>query len=367
MRQPVRLAIIGLGFGAKVHLPAFLSIPGVRVVGVADSGLGAAKRVAATVEDGVMAWHDWKEAIEASEVDAISVVTPPPGQAEIVCAALATGKHVLCEKPFGMNGEQAAEMWENAQATDRVNAVDFQFRMEPGLTKMKQLIDSGQVGEVRRIKVKWLTRGGADPAVLWSWRHDTHLGGGVLNGFVSHVIDYLEWMCGIRISCVSGRCEILVGERRDAGGRKHKVTAEDSCELVCYLANGAVANVTVSNCCPSANERHQIDVEGLGGRLSFIHKAPFARDSAKLFFGRDSPSLRPVSLEALPGPECPDTRLQPFRQIAARFVEAASGSQVRDLPDFACGLRVQRILDAARESLRSGCVVWVVEEGSACR
>lgn len=361
MGRRLRLGIIGLGFGARVQLPVFLSIPGLQVVGIADSGSGRAKRVAASAGEGVRVWNGWKEAVEASDVDAISVVTPPWAQADIVCAALAAGKHVLCEKPFGASGQEAARMWEIARNRDGVNAVDFEFRMEPGIAELQRRVKSGDVGEVGRIGVRWLTGGGLDPSVRWSWRHDAHLGGGVLNAFGSHVIDYIEWICGSWISRISARSEILIGERRDAEGRERRVTAEDSCELMCDLASGALAHVVVSNC-SSAEAAHQIEIYGEVGRLVYIHEAPFTPDRAKLWIQTDTTGVRPVTLETLPGPAGPDTRIRPFREIAARFVEAAWGSEVPDLPDFACGLRVQRVLDAARESFRHGGVMAVVEK-----
>jgi len=363
--EPLRLAIIGVGFGAQVHLPAFLSLPGVQVVGVADSGSGRARQVAAGVGRDVRAWDSWKEAVEGASVDAISVATPPYVQGEIVQAALGAGKHVLCEKPFGMSGKEAALMWEQVQVARLVGAVDFEFRMEPGICALKQLVESGEVGGVQRIGVKWLTSGGADPSVRWSWRHDAELGGGVLNGFVSHVFDYVEWICERRIHRVSARCETIVRDRTDAEGRTRKVTAEDHCELVCDLAGGVVARMMVSNCA-SSELGHRIEVDGERGRLIYVHEPPFTPDKASLRIEINSRGSRTVPLEPLlPAVGYLDTRIPPFRALAERFVQAASGLTVRDLPGFACGLRMQRILDAARESSRLGKTIPVVEETKA--
>jgi predicted dehydrogenase len=363
--EPLRLVIIGVGFGAQVHLPAFLSIPEVRVIGIADSGSGRAQRVAEKIDQGVRAWGSWQEAVEAPDVDALSIVTPPGVQAEIVCAAVGAGKHVLCEKPFGLNTKDAARMWEDAQATGRANAVGFEFRMEPGIAALKRLVESGEIGAVRRIEVRWLTAGGLDPTGRWSWRHDAHLGGGVLNGFVSHVVDYVEWISGSCISRVSARCETVVRERTDAEGRTRKVTAEDHCKLACDLAGGVVARMMVSNC-TSSELGHRIEVDGERGRLIYVHDPPFTPDKARLLIEINSRASRTVPLEPLlPAVGYLDTRIPPFRALAERFVEAASGLTVRDLPDFACGLRVQRILDAARESSRLGKAIPVVEETKA--
>ena len=365
MEHPLRVGIIGVGFGARVQLPAFLSISGVRVVGVADSGSGRARRVAAGLGEGVWAWENWKEAIEEAGVDLISVATPPYVQAEIVCAAVSAGKHVLCEKPFGMNGEEAARMWGLAQNARLVGAVDVEFRMEPGIAEIRRLVASGEIGAVRRVRVTWFTRSGGALSIPWSWRHDAQRGGGVLNAFASHVVDYVEWICGSRIHRVSARCEVLVKERTDSHGRKRPVTAEDHCELTCDFVSGAVAEVAVSNC-SSSDAGHRIEVHGDAGRLIFVHEPPFMPDKARLRIEINSRGSRTVPLEQLPPVVGQlDTRILAFRELAERFVRAASGVAVRDLPDFACGVRVQRILDAARESSRLGKTIPVVEETKA--
>lgn len=358
--ERLRLAIIGLGFGARVHLPAFLSIPGVCVVGVADSGSGRAREVIADLGLDIRAWDSWKGAVEAAGVDAISVATPPYVQAEIVRAALRAGKHVLCEKPFGMNAEEAVLMCEQAQDARLVGVVDFEFRMEPGIAETRRLVASGRIGAVRRVRVIWLTRGGADPSIRWSWRHDAQLGGGVLNTFASHVVDYVEWICDSRIYCVSARCEVLVKERTDSRGRTRSVTAEDHCELACDMENGAVAEVAVSNC-SSSDPVHRIEVDGDAGRLIFVHEPPFTPDEAILQLETDGEGCRVVPVESLSAAEGFDTRIPLFHRLATRFIQAASGSQVGDLPEFASGLRVQKVLDAARGSSARGVPVDVVE------
>jgi predicted dehydrogenase len=358
--EPLRLAIIGLGFGARVHLPALLSIPGVCVVGVADSGSGRARQIVAGISRDVRVWAGWRGAVEATDVDAVSVATPPHLQADIVCAALAAGKHVLCEKPFGVNAQHAGRMWTSAQSAGRANAVNFEFRMEPGIAAVKQLVKAGEIGAVHRIGVRWLTAGGLDPSMRWSWRHDVHQGGGVLNAFVSHVVDYLEWIFESLISRVSARCETVVRERTDAEGRTRTVTAEDHCELACDLATGACGQITVSNSALS-ELGHRIEVQGDRGRLVYLHEPPFTPDKASLRVEINSRPCRMVPLEPLSGSGGPDTRIAPFRALAERFVWATSGSAVEDLADFGCGFRVQQVLDTVRESSRRGKTVPVTE------
>jgi len=362
MERRLRMAVVGVGFGAQVHVPAFLSIPGVEIVGLADSGSGRAGQVAAGLGRKVVAWGSWQKAVEAPDVDAVSVATPPWVQADVVCAALAAGKHVLCEKPFGANGEDAARMWESARKTDRVHAVDFEFRMEPGIAALQRLVKSGEIGELHRIDVAWLTGGRADSSLPWSWQHDAERGGGILNAYGSHVVDYVQWISGTHILRTFAQSRVLVRERPNAQGRAKRVTAEDSCDLLCVLANGAVANLKFSNCYP-VTSFHRIEIYGGKGRLVYLHKFPFKPEQVQVCTETDRSELRPVSVASLAGEAGVDTRFLPFRELARRFIDAASRIAVRDLPDFSCGLRAQRVLDAARDSLRSGGEVLVSAVG----
>ncbi|TAN40465.1 MAG: Gfo/Idh/MocA family oxidoreductase, partial [Nitrospirae bacterium] len=245
MNRLVRVGIIGLGFGARVHLPAFQSLPNVRVIAVADAGSGKADRVEVE-HKGIRAFHDWRHMIANVESDAVSVATPPDVQQGIVCAALAAGKHVLSEKPFGTDVSAARAMLRAAQMSGRIHAIDFQFRMEPGIRGLKRQISLGKIGRVIRIDVTWLTAGRSDPALPFSWQNDAARGGGVLNNFGSHVIDYVEWISASRITTVNASARIIHAQRFDADGCEHTVTAEDSCDMTCALANGAIARVHFS-------------------------------------------------------------------------------------------------------------------------
>ena len=348
MGRSLRLGIVGLGFGAKVHLPAFLSIPGVKVVAVADLVAERVSQVAVVM--GIPhAFSDWRDMLNIQGIEAISVVTPPSFQAEIVCAALEAGKHVLCEKTFGKDLSEALRMFEVAKNSQLIHAINFQFRMEPGIRELNRQVKAGAIGQVQRIDVTWLTGGRSDPFLPWSWQYDAELGGGVLNGFGSHVIDYVEWINQSPIVGVFAQSRILIGYREDIDGRKRKVTAEDSCDLVCDLADGVIANLRFSNGYPFGLG-HRIEIYGKQGGLVYSHEMPFTPDKAAVYIETDARGLRPVQFEELATEANLDTRIAPFRELAVRFVETVWGHTRCDLPDFSHGLRSRKVLEAARDS-----------------
>jgi len=354
----VRVGVIGLEFGAKGHLPGFQTLPGVDVVAVADTKLDLAQKVA--LERNIPnAYGDWRKLIDSAEVDAVSVAIPPSRQAEVVCAAALAGKHVLCEKPFGMNVQEAQQMVKAAQKMGVAHAVDFEFRMEPGIVELRRLVRNGEVGQARRIDVSWLTGGRADPALRWAWQHDLEKGGGVLGAFGSHIVDYAEWIFGRTIDKVFARSDVLIRHRKDSSGQERKVTAEDSCDLLCELDGGITANVCFSNCY-RYSPGHRIEILGDKGRVVYSREFPFTPDCEKLFIETDASGLKQVFYEVLPSePSFLDTRVPPFRQIASRFIEAIHGKVPEDMPTFEAGLRVQIVMEAIQKSIAEGKTIRV--------
>jgi predicted dehydrogenase len=336
MCSDINVAILGLGFGATVQLPAFQSIEGVKVVALCDSGSG--KMTPGDLEmSGGRIFHNYKEVVSSKCVDAISVATPP---------------HLQTEKPFGRNLKDAEIMYHKAKQSSLVHTVDFEFRMEPGIRAIKSELLKGTVGEVIRIDVSWLTGGGSDPLRRWAWQHDANLGGGVLCGFGSHIIDYIQWITDSTIEIVYGHSEILVPFRKDASGYSAKVTGEDSMDLICELSNGCTANLRFSNCFPYS-WGHCIEVYGKRGRIIFRHGKPFTPERMLLQVENDSCGLRSISLPTEKYSLNLDSRFMAFRAVAELFLRAVRGYSDPDLPTFEAGLSVQNVMDGVRRSVTS--------------
>ena len=104
----IRVAVLGLGFGQAVHVPAFRAA-GAEVVAIAGSTAERAKAVAERLRI-PRAVGGWRELVDDPMIDALSIALPPAVQAEVVVAAAATGKHVFCEKPAAVTVAQAEAM-----------------------------------------------------------------------------------------------------------------------------------------------------------------------------------------------------------------------------------------------------------------
>lgn len=344
----MRLAVIGGGFGVDGHLPAFRAVPGVSVVVVADSGSG---RIRDRLPAGIAYAGSWQEAL-SMPVDAVSVAVPPAQQCEIVLASLSRNKHVFCEKPFGLNAEEAEAMNAAAlSATACVAGVNFQFRFEPGIEALRERIVAGVIGAPYAIDLSWVTAGRASAKSMWSWRNDATAGGGVIGAFFSHAADLFWWLTGAEPRSVFGQSTILVAERPDTSGTRCRVTAEDAVTAQLEMNGGITATCRITNCQPGGDGM-RLEVRGSEGVLVYRHAPPFGPADCSLVWLKKEPAAVPIPA---PLPDCrsAETRLWAVHRCAGQFVRRVKGDQAAAFPAFSDGLRAQQVIAGLRESIAS--------------
>jgi predicted dehydrogenase len=345
--SPLRLGIIGAGFGHRVHLPVLRSTPGVEVAVLCTSGNRKPSSLPADVP-ALRLTNRWQDLAADPMLDACVVAVPPAAQREIVCGLLQAGKHVLSEKPFGLTLEDARAMLRAAQASGRVHTVDFQFRVHPGIRRMKELLANATLGPLERLDVLWLSGGRADPVLPFSWQHDRAAGGGILNSYASHTFDYVEWLAGEPIVELFARTDILIPARPDSAGQLVPVTAEDSCDCVARLASGALVNIKISNC-HRHGPGHRIEAFGRLGALRF-HQPQFAQSRAFTLALANGGVSAPVAAD---GPAEWDNHAQGVARVVAAFLLKVRGADGAEPDaDFHAGLRSQMLVQAALQSAR---------------
>ena len=138
----LRIGIVGAGAVARsIHLPGLRLCPQVEIAAACDPDLAAARGL------GVPRVFERAEDLLASgDVDAVVVATPNHLHREIVHAALAAGKHVLCEKPLALNVGDALGMARDAEASGLVHMTAFTYRFTPALQYLRRLVDVGELG-----------------------------------------------------------------------------------------------------------------------------------------------------------------------------------------------------------------------------
>ena len=212
MSGPLRIALVGTGYAAE-HVRGFSALEDVELVGVCARRHVSAERFARAHRI-PLATDSLGELLSISELDAVSVASPPSTHHEVVNAALDRGLHVLCEKPLGANANQAKCMLDLARAAGVVHAVNYDYRVVPDLTRMHDMVRHGYVGRLRHGSIQWMGDYHADPDTSWTWRNDLALAGSGVLGDLNHAIDYLRWTFG-EVERVAADVRVLVPRRRD--------------------------------------------------------------------------------------------------------------------------------------------------------
>jgi predicted dehydrogenase len=176
---------------------------------------------------------DWRTITRADDIDLVDICVPNILHAEVACDALAHGKHVICEKPLATSWQAARDMAAAAVAAERVAQVCFYYRVWPAISWARQLVESGEFGEVRNFRGWMLQDYAANPAHDLGWRARlAESGAGALGDLGSHIIDIARYLCG-EITGVYGTTRELVARHVPTPG------VDDLATLVVDFENGA--------------------------------------------------------------------------------------------------------------------------------
>ena len=194
--NPIRLALIGTGFGSSVHLPALAHVDHTELVAICSRRQERATAIAA--RHGVpTASTDWRDVVTDPGVDAVIIATPPYLHHQMVIAAIEAGKHVLCEKPLARNLAETRDMARLAEHAKVVAMVNHQYRYLPIRRRVKELIDEGYIGDPQSVSMIVFNSNLADPeGTRFTWLMEADKAGGMLRAFGSHYIDTLRWWLG---------------------------------------------------------------------------------------------------------------------------------------------------------------------------
>ena len=188
-----RVGIVGAGFGEKVHLPSYLAHPEFEPVAIASPN--SAARVAK--ERSLKGFSSLKEMLAGTELDVVSIASPPFTHHADVLLALKAGKHVICEKPFTLDVAQAEELVAAAKAGGTACGMMHEFRWVPQRLALKELVVNGHVKPLREIEITQLLGFlRADGTRRGNWWFEKEKGGGMAGALLSHLIDTATWLAG---------------------------------------------------------------------------------------------------------------------------------------------------------------------------
>jgi predicted dehydrogenase len=351
----MRIGVIGTGFGARVHIPAY-QLEGLDVVAVCarrpESARDAAERFGIP-----HAFADHREMLAMDGLDAVAVVVPQNLHHAITMDVIAAGKHVICEKPFATTLADAREMWQAADAAGITAMVAHEFRFSPARARAKELIDEGYIGPMQSALMTLMQapRRGFGARSYDPLRDDAELGGGVLWSQGSHNVDALRHWFG-EVTYVSGRVFTHRGERTNEG-KIIETTADDAFSMTLEFASGGWASVTASYAVGHSSGMH-VELYGRDGTLVMPHPnagSPNPPPHATLVGAKLGDEVAALDIPERLDPYDDEGHdgLMPMRMLAKEFVRGVDEG-VSPAPSFYDGFRCQEVLHAVRESSLTG-------------
>jgi predicted dehydrogenase len=349
------VAVVGRRFGCRVQVPA-LRDAGFDVVALVGRDIEPTEYKAAKL--GIPhACGSLTEALGLSEVDAVTIATPPHTHFDLALEAIEAGRHVLCEKPFTTDAAQAARL---VQACDRagvVGALGHEFRWNPARAAVGDAIATGAIGEVRLatiVEYSPFLLHTDDSLAMPSWFEEPGIGGWLgANG--SHTLDQLRVWLGPFRSVSAAMLVTAEGDRVVEDAYSARFTMGDGVEVVLQNVGAAWA------------ARGLVSMTGTRGTLGIDEGRAWIADIDGTRALRIPEGSAPVGadrvddddLDALGGYE-----LRHYERLAAAFrsaIESGASQPPADLPVFDDGLAVMRCMDAMRASAAAGGALTSVE------
>ena len=331
-----------------------------------------AGRRADAVSDAAERWGwqraetDWRALVDSDDIDLIDICSPGDTHAEIAIAALAAGKHVLCEKPLANTLDEAEAMTdaaEQAAGSGVLAMVGFSYRRTPAIALARDLVATGRIGEVRQARADYLSDWLADPAVPMSWRLDRErAGSGALSDIGAHAIDLVQFISGRPVVGVSGTLQTFVERRPVRAGSTETaaVTVDDAAAFIGRLAGGALATFEATRSAWGRKNAIRVEVNGTTGSVAFdfedmnvLHLFEAGDDTAGFRRIQVTEPTHPYLEGWWPAGHGLGYEHTFTHQVVDLVRDIAAGRQPR--PSFADGLQVQRVLHAVETSAADGC------------
>ncbi|CAL9376050.1 Gfo/Idh/MocA family protein [Streptomyces cellulosae] len=383
-KPPLRIGMVGYAFMGAAHSQGWRTVgrvfelplrPEMAVICGRDAD---AVRTAAGRHGWAEAETDWRALVERDDIDLVDICTPGDSHAEIALAALAAGKHVLCEKPLANTVAEAEAMARAAQeARDRGQAamVGFNYRRVPATALARRMVEEGRIGTLRHVRVAYLQDWLVDPQFPLTWRlRREQAGSGSLGDLGAHIVDLAQYLAGEPLAGVSALTETFVRERPlptapssglaavSAAGTG-PVTVDDAAVFTGRFTSGALASFEATRYATGRKNALRIELNGERGSLAFdlerLNELEYHDGTGDATHG----GFRRI-LVTEPDHPYLDAWWPPGHGLG---YEHTFAHQARDLvhaiaegrspePSFADGLQVQRVLAAVEESAEKNAV-----------
>jgi predicted dehydrogenase len=385
----IGVGMVGYAFMGRVHSQAWRSAGAFFDLPVTPSMAVLAGRSpeATTAAAARLGWAavetDWKDLINRDDVQIVDICTPGDSHAEIAIAALAAGKHVMCEKPMANTVAEAEAMAAAAaQAATRGirSMVAFNYRRVPAVALARDMVAQGRLGTIRHVRAQYLQDWITDPDFPLVWRlQKDKAGSGALGDIGAHIIDTAQFITGDLLTGVSAITETFIKQRplaqasaglaAGAAAGTGEVTVDDAALFIGRFAGGALASFEATRFASGRKNALRIEINGSAGSLTFDFEAMNELWFHDHTLPPEQAGFRRI-LVTEPGHPYAGAWWPPghglgyehsFTHEVKDFLQAiATGTD--PAPSFADGLRVQQVLTAVERSAADGSRFVTVED-----
>jgi predicted dehydrogenase len=287
-RRRIGVGVIGFGWLGQAHSRSLLRIPTLfhnrtyqpTLVACSDALL-------ARVDQAVNSFGfdrgsvEWRAVVEDPDVEVVFIAAPNMLHGELVAAVAGAGKAVFCEKPVGGTPEHVLRATSAARTAGVISGVGYNYRWAPLVQYARELIATGELGEITNYRGRFFSMYGADPLGVNSWRfqHD-EAGYGVTSDLLSHAVDLAHMLIG-PITRLTGVVDTFIRERpAPADGASHygrgsaddprvPVTNEDYAGMLVEFANGTRGTFEASRTALGPESEMAFDAYGTRGAVGW--------------------------------------------------------------------------------------------------
>ncbi|MBO6916804.1 MAG: Gfo/Idh/MocA family oxidoreductase [Rhizobiaceae bacterium] len=288
--KDVRVAVLGAsGWMGKVHTMAYQTFPHffgdshgkAKVVALVEGNSSSAQELSERAPDAKI-YKTWQEAVNDPDVDLIDICLPDNLHYDVAKAALLAGKHVFCEKPLADTAEEARELADIARDKGLITRVGHAFPRNPVHDLAKELIDAGEIGEIKLFKGCQHIDVYGDPHAPYMWRANGDLAPtGIVGDTGSHVFSFMEFLVGNVTSLIADNYitapkrpvvdGLAFGEVPELKGDEEwaDITNPDGSNVLCRFANGARGLVDFSRVATGRKFMQGYEIYGTKGSLVY--------------------------------------------------------------------------------------------------
>jgi predicted dehydrogenase len=373
----LKVGVIGTGFIGPAHVEALRRL-GIEVIAVAGPRADGVAEKAKVMH--IKKYYDTAEALIADpEINVVHITSPNHVHHPQAKAALLAGKHVVCEKPLAMTSVESIELVKLAKDAQRVNAVNFNMRFYPLSHQARQMVQSGEIGNVHIVQGSYLQ----DWLLLptdWNWRLEPQFSGDMraVADIGSHWLDLTTFITGLQIEAVFADfatflktrkkpmqpVETFTGKLQTAVEYvEQPINTEDYATVLLRYSNGARGVMTVAQVCAGRKNRLYYEIDGAQSALVWDGERPNElwinhRERPNELMLKDPSLLSPEARQfaSYPGGHnegFPDTFKQLYTAIY-RYIEAGDFNAPPDFPTFEDGHRALRVGEAIFRSAKEG-------------